>query len=227
MNTYTKINKKKLKEDELVAATSNALIYIRKNSKPITFITLVILILATSWMGLLFYKEKLNNDINREIFFILKETKSQTAVPQQKIDNLKKLEKKLFGNNIYSSLYLGHIYYRNGKFEDAINEYKKVLESKSSPLLKQNAVTGLGYSYESLGKYKDAINVFLKILNENNKTISNKEEIYISLGRLYEESGDYKSALEKYQFVVEKFPNIRNIEEIKEKAKSLKLVNSL
>jgi len=39
--------------------------------------------------------------------------------------------------------------------------------------------------------------------------------------------GDYKSAIEKYQFVVEKFPNIRNIEEIKEKAKNLKSISTL
>lgn len=225
MSTYSRINKKKLKEDEFITATSKAVTYIRKNSKPITFIILIAFILATSWIGLLFYKDKLNKDINKEIFFILKETKSQTDVPQQKIANLKKLEKKLFGNNIYSNLYLGHLYYRSGKYEDAVNEYKRVMESKSSPLMKQNAVMGLGYSYESLGKYKDAISVFLKILND--KDISNKEEIYISLGRLYEESGDYKSALEKYQFVIEKFPNIRNIEEIKEKAKNLKSISTL
>src|SRR3989338_2125612 len=190
MSIYSRINKKKLKEDEFITATSKAVTYIRKNSKPITFIILIAFILATSWIGLLFYKDKLNKDINKEIFFILKETKSQTDVPQQKIANL-----------------------------------KKVMESKSSPLMKQNAVMGLGYSYESLGKYKDAISVFLKILND--KDISNKEEIYISLGRLYEESGDYKSALEKYQFVIEKFPNIRNIEEIKEKSKNLKSISTL
>ena len=228
MSSYIKIHKKKLKDsDELVSATSNVLHYLRRNAKPLIFISLVVLILITSWAGLMVYKDKLNKDINREIFLISKEVGSLKEIPAEKIDRLKKLEHKFLAKNIYSSLYIGHFYYKNGKYEDAINEYKKVLESKGSPTMKQNAIIGLVHSYESLGKYKDAINVLLKILNENEKNISNKEEIYISLGRLYEESGDYKSAIEKYQFVVEKFPNIRNIEEIKEKAKNLKSISTL
>lgn len=228
MSSYIKIHKKKLKDsDELVNATSNMMHYLRRNAKPLIFISLVVLILITSWGGLAFYKDKLNKDINKEIFFILKETKPQKEVPPQKIDALKKLENKLFGKNSYSNLYVGHFYYKNGRYEDAINEYKKVLESKNSLLVKENAIIGLGYSYESLGKYKDAINILQKIVNESGKDLSNKEEIYISLGRLYEESGDYKSATEKYQFVIDKFPYIRNIEEIKEKAKNLKSVSNL
>lgn len=218
MSSYIKIHKKKLKDsDELVTATSNVLHYLRRNAKPLIFISLVVLILITSWAGLMVYKGKLIKDINREIFLISKDAGSLKEIPAEKIDRLKKLEHRFLAKNIYSNLYIGHFYYKNGKYEEAINEYKKVLESKGSPVMKQNAIIGLVSSYEALGKYKDAINVLLKILNENEKNISNKEEIYISLGRLYEESGDYKSAIEKYQFVVEKFPNIRNIEEIKEK----------
>lgn len=228
MSSYIKTHKKKLKDsDELVTATSNVLHYLRRNAKPLLFISLVVLILITSWAGLMVYKGKLNKDINREIFLISKDAGSLKEIPAEKIDRLKKLEHKFLAKNIYSNLYIGHFYYKNGKYEDAITEYKKVLESKGSPLMKQNAIIGLVSSYESLGKYKDAINVLLKILNENEKNISNKEEIYLSLGRLYEESGDYKSAIEKYQLVIDKFPYIRNIEEIKEKAKNLKAISTL
>ncbi len=226
MSSYIKIHKKKLKDsDELVTATSTALHYLRRNAKPLIFVSLVVLILITSWAGLMVYKGKLNKDINREIFLISKDAGSLKEIPVEKIDRLKKLEHKFLAKNIYSNLYIGHFYYKNGKYEDAINEYKKVLESKGSPVMKQNAMIGVVYSYESLGKYKDAINILLKSMKENELT--SKEDMYISLARLYEESGDYKSAIEKYQFVIDKFPYIPSINGIKEKVNNLKSITVL
>jgi len=226
MSSYIKIHKKKLKDsDELVTATSTALHYLRRNAKPLIFVSLVVLILITSWAGLMVYKGKLNKDINREIFLISKDAGSLKEIPVEKIDRLKKLEHKFLAKNIYSNLYIGHFYYKNGKYEDAINEYKKVLESKGRPVMKQNAIIGVVYSYESLGKYKDAINILLKSMKENELT--SKEDMYISLARLYEESGDYKSAIEKYQFVIDKFPYIPSINGIKEKVNNLKSITVL
>ena len=226
MGSYIKIHKKKHKDsDELVTATSNVLHYLRRNAKPLIFISLVVLILITSWAGLMVYKGKLNKDINREIFLISKDAGSLKEIPVEKIDGLKKLEHKFLARNIYSNLYIGHFYYKNGKYEDAINEYKKVLESKGRPVMKQNAIIGVVYSYESLGKYKDAINILLKSMKENELT--SKEDMYISLARLYEESGDYKSAIEKYQFVIDKFPYIPSINGIKEKVNNLKSITVL
>ena len=226
MGSYIKIHKKKHKDsDELVTATSTALHYLRRNAKPLIFVSLVVLILITSWAGLMVYKGKLNKDINREIFLISKDAGSLKEIPVEKIDGLKKLEHKFLARNIYSNLYIGHFYYKNGKYEDAINEYKKVLESKGRPVMKQNAIIGVVYSYESLGKYKDAINILLKSMKENELT--SKEDMYISLARLYEESGDYKSAIEKYQFVIDKFPYIPSINGIKEKVNNLKSITVL
>ncbi|MEK7846404.1 MAG: tetratricopeptide repeat protein [Nitrospinota bacterium] len=113
--------------------------------------------------------------------------------------------------------------YKNGKYEDAIKEYKRVIESESSQLMKDMASLGIGYSYEALGQYREAINLFSKNLNEKGENL--KEEIYISLGRFYEKLGDNKSALEKYQIVIEKFPQSRNIEAIKEKIWKFKIMN--
>ena len=76
-----------------------------------------------------------------------------------------------------------------------------------------------------MGKYKDAINILLKSMKENELT--SKEDMYISLARLYEESGDYKSAIEKYQFVIDKFPYIPSINGIKEKVNNLKSITVL
>lgn len=223
MGSYRRIYRKKLKKsDEIVTASSNILIFFHKNSKSIIFITLIILISVSSWAGFNLYKNKLNETINKEIYNILKEPVSLKEIPQHKIDKVKITGKKYLSKNAYPHIYLGHFYYKNGKYEEAIKEYKGVLEAKSSPLMKENAAIGIGYSYEALGRYMDAINTFTKFIKENESSLMNKEELYVSLGRFYEELGDYKSASEKYQYVIDKFSNLRNIEEIKEKAKKLR-----
>src|SRR3990167_5989003 len=207
MSIYKRIYKKKLKgADELETTTSMLISYLHKNSKPIIFITLIILILISSWGGFRFYKDNLAEKTSKEIYYALK-----------------KLEGSYLFKSGYSNLYLGHFYYKNGKYEDAIKEYKKVIESESSQLRKDMASLGIGYSYEAMGQYKEAINLFSKNLNGKDENL--KEEIYISLGRFYEKLGDNKSALEKYKIVIEKFPQSRNIEAIKEKIWKFKIMN--
>lgn len=224
MSIYKRIYKKKLKgRDELETSTSKIIGYLHKNSKPITFITLIILILISSWGGLRFYKDNLAEKISKEIYYTVKDLDSLKEIPPEKIDKLKKLEGNYLFESGYSNLYLGHFYYKNGKYEEAIKEYKKVIESRNTQLMKDMALLGIGYSYEALGQYKEAINLFSKNLNEKDENL--KEEIYISLGRFYEKLGDNKSALEKYQLVIEKFPQSRNIEAIKEKIWKFKIMN--
>jgi tetratricopeptide (TPR) repeat protein len=224
MSIYKRIYKKKLKgPNELETSTSKLISYFHKNSKPIIFITLIILILISSWGGLRFYKDSLAEKTSKEIYYALKELDPLKEVPPEKIEKLKKLEGSYLFKSGYSNLYLGHFYYKNGKYEDAIKEYKRVIESESSQLMKDMASLGIGYSYEALGQYKEAINLFSKNLNEKDENL--KEEIYISLGRFYEKLGDNKSALEKYQIVIEKFPQSRNIEAIKEKIWKFKIMN--
>lgn len=221
MSTYRRIFKKKLKEpDELITTTSSVLTYIRKNSKTITFITLIVLISISTWAGFMVYKDRLDERIHKDIYETIKSSAKLQGIPQEKIDNLSKIKEKYFSKNAYLNLYLGHFYYKNKKYEDASAEYKKILETKNSSLIKESALIGLGYSYEALGKYKDAINIFQNAINDNN--LPNKEEMYISLGRLYEESGNYKSAIEKYKFAIDSFQNISNIDAIKEKIRKLK-----
>lgn len=221
MSSYRRIFKKKLREpDELVTTTSSVLTYIRKNSKVIIFITLIALISISTWAGFMIYKDRLNETAHKDIYKTIKVSKKLQVIPQENIDSLRKLKEKYFSKNAYLNLYLGHFYYKNKKYEDAVAEYKKVLETKNNYLIKESALIGLGYCYEALGKYKDAINIFQNAIND--KSIMNKEEIYISLGRFYEESGDYKSAIEKYQFAVDNFSGISNIELLKEKIRKLK-----
>jgi tetratricopeptide (TPR) repeat protein len=224
MSTYRRIYKKKLKESvKIDNLTTQILNYVRKNLRFLIFISLIVLISVSGWAGFIIYKGNIDEKIKKEIYFIQKESVNLKEISLEKIEKLKKLDKSYLKKNNLINLYLGHFYYKNAKFEDAVNEYKKVLESKSSPLLKEVALTGLGYSYEALGRYKDAVNTFNEILNnQDEKNLLNKEELYISLGRFYEELGDNKSALEKYQFVADKFPYIQNFEEIKEKIKRLK-----
>jgi tetratricopeptide (TPR) repeat protein len=223
MSSYRRIFKKKLKEqDELVTTTSTVLTYIRKNSKTITFIALIALISISTWAGFMIYKDRLDKTIHKDIYETIKTSTKLQGIPQEKIDNLKKLEERYFNKDVYLNLYLGHFYYKNKKYENASSEYKKILETKSSSLIRESASIGLGYSYEASGKYKDAINILQNAINNN--SLLNKEEIYITIGRLYEELGDYKSAIEKYQFIIDNFPNIPNIEMIKEKTRKLKTV---
>ncbi len=221
MSSYRRIFKKKLKEtDELVTKTSGLLLYIRKNSKSIIFIALISLISVSTWAGFMLYKGKLNERINKDIYEIKKASEKLQEIPQEKIGNLVKIKGKYFSKNTYLNLYLGHFYYKNKKYEDALAEYKKILEIKNNSLIRESALVGLGYCYEALGKYEDAISIFQDAIKGNSPL--NKEEIYISLGRLYEESGKYKSAMEKYQFIIENFPNNTNIEAIKEKVRKFK-----
>jgi tetratricopeptide (TPR) repeat protein len=66
-----------------------------------------------------------------------------------------------------------------------------------------NAMRGLGLTYIAMGRVDDAA----KILESAVKDYPNLALLYLDLGKIYSQSGDYEKALMAYQKIVELAPN--------------------
>lgn len=114
--------------------------------------------------------------------------------------NLAKNEQEAF----LSFNQLGILNYKNGKYKEAINSFKKGLDRYDS----SNTYDGLIYSYlrlaicyQQIEDDKNAIKWFDQHLNKlmNNEDVKSKPTYSLLLSRYHSNNEDYKSALEYYQ----------------------------
>jgi tetratricopeptide (TPR) repeat protein len=89
---------------------------------------------------------------------------------------------------------LGMIYFVQGKYEEAIKQYKKELNYETKDSAKANAYTGLGFSYFNIGSDNEAIFSLNKAIElaPNDPTIS---AAYADLSLIYEKQGNIDEAI--------------------------------
>lgn len=104
-----------------------------------------------------------------------------------------------------ANAYLGGLYLREGKFQEAITALEK-FSTTGSPVL-DPLVTGLlGDAYSELKDYKKAANQYTKAadLNINDFT----SPLFLKkLGLVYEAQNDFKNALSAYNRIKTNYPN--------------------
>jgi lipopolysaccharide biosynthesis regulator YciM len=98
-------------------------------------------------------------------------------------------------------IYLGEAYYRDGRLDDAVEYWKKLLD----------AVPSAGYlifdklekTMFELGQYEEITEIYERISNENPKDIY----ALFSIANIYEKKGMIESAIEKYRQILDIDPN--------------------
>ncbi len=112
------------------------------------------------------------------------------------------IEKKISpANKIFLK---GNKYFKENKFEEAIESYKKAIELSSE---QDNYVFlyyfNLGLAYKKINKIPAAIGAFLKCVELNPESYSS----YKNLGELYAKNNDYEKAKDYYLKAIELSPD--------------------
>lgn len=101
-------------------------------------------------------------------------------------------------------LYLAELYFRQGKFTEAVEGYRRYLDRLSSSAAYRGVVlSSIGYCLEALNKPKEAAESFLEAATLPNSV--ERDNAYLNAARLYEKAGDSKSARNYYQKLVDEF----------------------
>jgi tetratricopeptide (TPR) repeat protein len=101
---------------------------------------------------------------------------------------------------------LGHLYYQQKDFTQAMNAYRSALNQGKLPTEIQSLITeSLAYVLEEKGDLKGAVETFGKLLQGTDPLL--KENAHLNLARVYVKSGQTKEAKTTYQDFLKAFPN--------------------
>lgn len=98
-------------------------------------------------------------------------------------------------NNILASMNLGTVYYKNGYYKKAIEQFTKV--TKIAPN-NHWAYMNIGAMYYSMGEIKKAIE-YTKVAMQINPT----SDVFANLGSMYFYQGNYEQAVNMYEKMIE------------------------
>lgn len=106
-------------------------------------------------------------------------------------------------------IYRGNLHTTEHKFEHAINDYRKAVNSAQTDNDMLNARFVLGTLYEQEGNNLKAIDEYLKVIDYENT----HEEVYTRLSKLYEKANATGSAIEVLERAIKSGFNTTNIKE--------------
>lgn len=86
----------------------------------------------------------------------------------------------------------GSSYYEQGKYDEAIKEFKKFTEISPQTAFGHYS---LGLSYQAKGAFKEAIQYYKKCINQKVK----ERDCYVRVGEIYDQTGDRKEACLRYK----------------------------
>ena len=154
--------------------------------------------------------KKLKSDVSKiigESYFNLK--KYAEAIPYLK--DYKGLNRKWDNTDFYQ---LGYAYYKQNDFENALNNFNKIIETKNP--VSQNAYYHLGKCYMNLKKKAAALNAFKSASKMDfNKSI--QEDAALNYAKLsYEEGNPFQPVSEVLQNYLKAYPTSKAYKEINE-----------
>ena len=153
---------------------------------------------------------KFKSDVSKiigESYFNLK--KYAEAIPYLK--GYKGTKGKWFNTDFYQ---LGYAYYKQNDFENAVNNFNKIIDEKNT--VAQNAYYHLGECYMNLDKKAEALNAF-KSASKMTFDRNIKEDAALNYAKLsYEEGNPFEPVSEVLQNYLKTYPKSRAYKEINE-----------
>ncbi len=103
-----------------------------------------------------------------------------------------------------ANAYLGGLYLRQGKYQEAVDALEKY-SNTGSVVLDPLVIGLLGDAYSELKDYKKAVSYYKKAAEKNTNTFTSPLMLK-KLGLVYEAQNDFKQALETYKRIQSDFP---------------------
>ncbi len=127
-----------------------------------------------------------------------------TSESEKAIKTYGELKNKNLGLDVYKVMAFSYL--KQGRFEEAISELKKVLSVTTQSSDSSWALYNWGVALSQLNKHDEAIEKYRKAV----KLTPNSADPYISWGLALEKLGRYEEAIAKYQKAAEINPNFGN-----------------
>jgi len=186
--------------------------FIRDNQKSLAFIAIGIVVLILLYVGYQrFYlaprAERAANEMFKAEEYVMIDSLQKRAIDGDgSYPGFKEIAQE-YSNTKSANIanaYLGGLYLRQGKFQEAVDALSKYSDT-GSPVI-DPLVTGLlGDAYSELKDYKKAADQYKKAASKSDNSFTSP--LFLKkLGLVYEAQNDYKSALENYQKIKKDYP---------------------
>ncbi|HWV72646.1 MAG TPA: tetratricopeptide repeat protein [Pseudosphingobacterium sp.] len=186
--------------------------FIRDNQKSLAFIAIGIVVLILLYVGYQrFYlaprAERAANEMFKAEEYVMIDSLQKRAIDGDgSYPGFKEIAQE-YSNTKSANIanaYLGGLYLRQGKFQEAADALSKYSDT-GSPVI-DPLVTGLlGDAYSELKDYKKAADQYKKAASKSDNSFT--APLFLKkLGLVYEAQNDYKSALENYQKIKKDYP---------------------
>ena len=113
---------------------------------------------------------------------------------------------------------LGELYFQYQRYEEALNEYQKVLKLSTRSVETRMRIVGC---YEKQNRYELAIDELLKIVAESPEYYAAR----LKLGKLYYDANKVPDAIEQWENVLRSQPNNRQAKDYLQLAQSLETID--
>ncbi|MCL4638187.1 MULTISPECIES: tetratricopeptide repeat protein [Olivibacter] len=186
--------------------------FIRDNQKSLAFIAIGIVVLILLYIGYQrFYlaprAERATNEMFKAEEYAMVDSLQNRAIDGDgSYPGFKEIAEEYSNTKSanVANAYLGGLYLRQGKYQEAVNALSKYSDT-GSPII-DPLVTGLlGDAYTELKDYKKAADQYKKAASKSDNSFT--APLFLKkLGLVYEAQNDYKSALENYQKIKKDYP---------------------
>jgi tetratricopeptide (TPR) repeat protein len=199
------ISRKELlkKPDEFITTSNKIANWITGHYQKVIWAGSVIVLVAVAFFGYRAYAAHQENQ-GREAYFAALEL---TDLPQ-KIKKLSTVTTEYPRTQGAQKAWisLGHLYYQQKDFTQALNAYRSALNRGNLPTEMQSLTTeSLAYVMEEQGDLKGAAETFSQLLTGTDPLL--KENAHLNLARVYTKLGRTKEAKNTYQDFLKAFPN--------------------
>lgn len=186
--------------------------FIRDNQKSLAFIAIGIVVLILLYVGYQrFYlaprAERASNEMFKAEEYIMIDSLQKRAVDGDgSYPGFKEIAQE-YSNTKSANIanaYLGGLYLRQGKFQEAVDALSKYSDT-GSPVIDPLVIGLLGDAYSELKDYKKAADQYKKAASKSDNSFT--APLFLKkLGLVYEAQNDYKSANENYQKIKKDYP---------------------
>ena len=205
-----RITKKQIKEDKLVTTYFKVIDFFNQNSKLVSGI--VIGIAAVIILSMLFMKSKKTAEINASIELTKARVELGTGNGETAIDILKSMINNYNGTQSAGRgvFYLANIYYDQGNYDEALQNYKKYLEDyDENVVISSSSYSGMGACLEQKGEYLKAADYYKKGAEKYDNHFEAPEQL-MNAARCFKLANNKIEAQKLYQKVIDQYPKSKH-----------------
>lgn len=187
--------------------------FVRDNQKSLAFIALGIVVLILLYLGYQYFylaprAEKAANEMFRaEEYAIIDSLQNRAIEGDGSYAGFKQIADE-YSNTKSANIanaYLGSLYLRQGKFQEAVQALERYSDT-GSPIIDPLVAGLLGDAFSELKDYKKAADQYKKAAQKNNNAFSTPLFLR-KLGLVNEAQNEFQAALDAYQKIKTDFPD--------------------